>query len=120
VTPVTAEAVWPKRDDDGRVLVAARFTVVDRAEFERRVNEWMTGWADRKRELGFDPLNDLARLPYTDAADDRTVDIVFAGQPASRLWKDWLVDVTRDVKALVPSARFEAFVDRVSGVVRPA
>lgn len=113
------EAKWPTKRLDGSIVVAARFRV-DRQDGTGAVAECISRWDARKTALGVDTSADLATPPHAEEMDKTSIEIVFEGKPGSRLWKDWLVDLTRDVTETVDGLQFEGFVDRVSGVVRPA
>jgi hypothetical protein len=103
---------------DGSIVVAARFRV-DRQDAASAVAECISRWDAQKAALGIDTGADLATPPHAEELDKASIEIVFEGKPGSRLWKDWLVDLTRDVTETVDGLHFEGFVDRVSGVVRP-
>lgn len=112
------EPIWPKKRPDGTVLVAARFKVSVPRGYES-VSDAVSQWVAGKATAGADISRDLIGSPQTIIVDDNTIDVVFNGRADSRIWRDWLVDFTREVLASLHDARLDGFYDQVSGVFRP-
>jgi len=111
------EPVWPTKRADGSVSVAARFDVSDPDGFDS-VRRCVARWLAEKAEAGVEIGRDLSMPPQTAILDMSKIEVVFDGRAGSRMWKDWLVDLTREITASVDGVRFEGFQDRVSGVFR--
>jgi hypothetical protein len=100
------------------VSVVARFAVSDPTASES-IQRAIDGWLSAKAELGVDLSEDLRQLPRIESAGPSHVDLVFDGTSTSRRWKDWLVELTREITEASDSVSLEGFQDLVSGRFRP-
>ena len=88
------------------MTVAARFSSSDVAT-TRRVEDYVAGCTDGvMATAGVNLLEDLAELPHVVIRDVATFDVVFDARPGSRLWKDWMVYLTRDLTSSFPNPTF--------------
>jgi hypothetical protein len=113
-------ARWPAKRPDGCIIVSARFRVDDAERFAGVVVGCVEQWEREKQRIGVETVDDLVRGPYPRVMDGSTVDVVFEATPTSRRWKDWLVDLTREIGVVATEAQVVGFVDDISGRVRPA
>jgi hypothetical protein len=107
--------LWPVEKDDGSVSVGGRVATAGGAETLDALRRFVAEWnAEHATVVG----RDLSTPPYIEPVDGGTVEVVFDGRPNNKMWRDWMVVVTR---ALDESDRFEVlgFNDRVSGRFRP-
>lgn len=110
------ESLWPSQREDGTVSVAVRLELSQVASIKlikRRVAEWFA----EKTAAGIDLGRDLSTPPSVEILEPSGIDVVFNGTSGSRRWKDWMVDVTRELTA-IGGVRFVGFEDRVSGSFR--
>jgi hypothetical protein len=112
------EPNWPTKRSDGTVSVAARFTISDPSDTES-IRHTIEGWLAGKAELGIDIDRDLTKPPQVESTDQLHADIVFDGTATSRRWKDWLVELTREVTNATDAVVLDGFQDLVSGRFRP-
>lgn len=113
------ETIWPTKRRDGTVAVVARFTIDDPRAVQL-VQRIIDHWLSAKAEQGIDILDDLTEPPYIEPGEPPRVSVVFHGTASSRKWKDWLVDLTREVREATGAVTVLGFEDLVSGRFRPA
>jgi len=113
----TGKPTWPSSRDDGSISVVARFETDESAldHVRSRLEEWVA----EQRRLGRKLDDDLALPPTLGVLDTRHIEILIEARPGARAWKDWLVAVSSELTA-IDGVRLEGFLDRVSGVFRPA
>jgi len=70
-----------------------------------------------RQEAGGAPTfaDEFLRPPAVEWQDEEVLDLVFHGRADSRMWKDWMVLLLRELEAPAYGLRFEGFIDRVSG-----
>lgn len=112
------EPIWPTKRPDGTVSVVARFAVRDSGAIDV-IRQTIDSWLSVKANQGLDIGDDLVTAPYTESPDATHVAVVFDGTATSRRWKDWLVELTRELTTASDAIVLEGFEDRVSGCVRP-
>jgi hypothetical protein len=113
------KALFPSRRSDGSLSVAARYSVS--GAFQKKlIHDYVARWTIDKptRYLG-GIRRALARDPYVVDRSDTLLDIVFDGRPRSRMWKDYMVLLVKDVPR-VPGIAFRGFWDLLTDVVSPA
>lgn len=114
-----SRSLWPQKREDGSVLVAVRLRAAPSLvrEIEALLANWKS-WisAERRVDLG----ESLIRDPYIVAHSGDVVDVVFEGRSGSRLWRDWLVSFTSELKRAHPELKREGFWDLVGGSPNPA
>jgi hypothetical protein len=112
-------ALFPHQRDDGSFTVAARFAVsgADTTEsVRRRLAAWVSA---RNADWPDGLLGDFFSPPEIHQAGPDTLDVVFEGRPGSRMWKGWMVDLTRELRSVEGTA-FAGFWDLVTGRSHPA
>lgn len=110
------ERLWPTKREDGTVSVAIRLEVSEMASI-KPVKKCVARWFAEKTAAGVDLARDLSTPPHTEIVGSSGIDVVFNSTSDSRMWKDWVVDLTREVSA-VGGVRVCGFEDRVSGTFR--
>jgi hypothetical protein len=111
------ERQWPSKREDGTVSVSVRLEVSAVASI-KPVKMRVAQWFAEKSAAGVDLGRDLSTPPYTEIVGPSGIDVVFNGTSDSRMWKDWMVDLTRELSA-VSGVRVCGFEDRVSDTFRP-
>jgi hypothetical protein len=93
---------------------------VSDASQKKAIQDYIAHWiqerpaADKKRRR-----RELLTDPYTVERAEGVLDVVFEGRPGSRLWKNYLALLVKDVPH-VPGIAFEGFWDLVTDTVHPA
>jgi hypothetical protein len=110
---------FPSRRKDGSMSVASRYSVSSTSQ-KKLIVDHVAQWirerpVDEKERL----RRELLRDPYVVERRDGLLDIVVEGRPGSRLWKEYLAEVVRDVPHL-PGIAYEGFWDLVTNRVHPA
>jgi hypothetical protein len=108
--------IWPTKRDDGTVSVAARFAV-ERPDALDSLRDGIARWLMEKASARIAIGQDLAHQPEPEPLGPSRVDVVFDARGGSRMWKDWLVQLTRELSS-IDGVNFEGFQDRVSGEFR--
>jgi hypothetical protein len=108
--------LWPSKRDDGTVSVAVRLEVAELVSI-KAVKRCVAQWFAEKSGAGIDLARDLSTPPHTEIVGPAGIDVVFDGTSNSRRWKDWMVDLTRELYVL-SGVRVCGFEDRVSGTCR--
>lgn len=108
---------WPTEQSDGTVAVAVRLVVVPPGTLGP-VEQAISRWIDEKKAAGVKLELDLASLPTAEVIDQARIDVVFNSEADSRMWKDWMVDLTQRLSA-ISGVRVAGFEDRVTGAFRP-
>jgi hypothetical protein len=112
-------ALFPRRRPDGTFTIAARFSLAD-SSLRGLVGEQISTWALDQRTAGIDLDREFSSMPRVEVIDDHRVDVVFDGRAGATTWKDWLIDLSRQIRDSSDRVTFEAFFDRVSGTAHPA
>ncbi len=110
------QPTFPAKRRDGSVAVAARFAEVGPETIER-LEVFIAGWL-RGVSRYADLSRDLIESPYVMVEHEFT-HVVFEGKPGARLWKDWMIFLTRDLAESSFGLTFLCFYDLVSGVAHP-
>ena len=111
--------IFPSRRADGSLSVAARYSVSDTSQ-RKLINDYVAQWIRERPVLSKErQRHELLTDPYIVERPDGLLDIVFEGRPGSRLWKDYLGLLVRDVPH-VPGIAFEGFWDLVTNTPHPA
>ena len=114
---MTVRTRFPHRRSDGSLSVAARFTVAgDAAPLREYVANWQRARPD---DLDIALEVELASGPQVVEREGSVVDVVFEGRPASKRWKELMVDLARHVPRAT-NATFECFFDLVADRPQPA
>jgi hypothetical protein len=98
---------------DGTFTIAARFDAS--ARLLENIRAEVTNSIEtrtRRDNVSFDAA--FVSSPRVEI-DGETVLIIFDGRAGARLWKDWLVAVTRDVDTALDDVSFRGFYDLVAG-----
>jgi hypothetical protein len=99
--------------------VAARYSVSDASQ-KNLIHDYVAQWTiDKPSRYRGGLRRALARDPYVVDRPDGLLDIVFDGKPRSRMWKDYMVLLVKDLPR-VPGIAFEGFWDLVANTVHPA
>jgi hypothetical protein len=110
--------VFPRRRDDGSFTIRVRFSSLECAGVVRDV---VASWIDRKiHQDDVDLLRDFSRFPHVEVARSAQVDVVFDGRADSRMWKDWMVQLTAELRSRPGlSSSFVGFWDDEAGSFHP-
>jgi hypothetical protein len=113
-------ARFPARNSDGTFIVAARFrtsTTHPQAYVAAILADAIT-----RREADGAPafVGEFLRPPVVEWQDEEVLDVVFHGRASSRVWKDWMVFLVRDLETSPYGLRVEVFIDRMSGRPHPS
>ena len=112
-------AIFPSRRKDGSLSVAARYSVSDTSQ-KKLIQDYVARWTIEKPSRNRAGIRRaLVKDPYVVDRGDGRLDIVFDGRPGSRVWKDYLLLLVKDVPR-VSGIAFEGFWDLVAGTVHPA
>lgn len=113
------KALFPSHRADGSISVAARYSVSD-ASVGRLIHDYVAEWIRNKSaDYRTVMLRELLREPFVVDRNNHRIDIVVEGRPDSRLWKDYLAVLVKDVPRLSGIA-FEGFWDLVTNTPHPA
>jgi hypothetical protein len=112
-------ARFPTRDLDGNFTVAARFRASTTGPRPSAAAILSVAIARREADGARAFAGEFRGPPIEEWQNEETLDVVFHGRAGSRLWKDWMVALTVELKAPEYGLRFEGFIDRVSGRRHP-
>jgi hypothetical protein len=107
--------LWPTARADGTVSVGVRIatTSPERADAVRRFVEL---WSAENTTF---VERDLGTPPYIEMGGEGSLEVVFDGWLANRMWRDWMVAVTGGLTRSVEGVEALGFNDRVSERFRP-
>jgi hypothetical protein len=113
---------WPCKRGDGSMSIGARFKASPGPQRDA-VARVLSGWNARRARSDWKTRgvvkDELASEPYVVVVDDETIDVVADVRPGSWGWKIILGLMTYRIAAET-DATFEGYLDRLSGVLRPA
>ena len=111
--------LFPSRRNDGSLSVSARYSVSDTGQ-KKLIQDYVAQWTIGRPSRSRDGLRRaLVRDPYVVERVDGRLDIVLDVRPGSRMWKNYMALLVRDVPHL-PGITYEGFWDLVTGKVHPA
>jgi len=111
--------LFPSRRRDGSLSVAARYSVSDTSQ-KKLIQDYVAQWTiDLSARYRAGMRRELLTDPYVVERADGRLDVVFDARPGSRMWKDYLALLVRDVPHVAGIA-FEGLWDLATDTVHPA